>query len=89
MSFRIDIDSLHALLYLRAHRMSRTNTLAINQTQLAGELRVEKLVVHRVLKSMARDGRITPVDANATGPRARDYVITHPRVWQQEQAKTA
>lgn len=72
----LDVDALHALLWLRAGG----GVLRLSQSRLADELCTTRLIVHRVLERMSAEGRINKI-AGASGPATRSYEIIDPQVW--------
>lgn len=71
----LNLDSLHALLWIRA----TDGELRVHQTHLADELCITKVVVHRTLRKMIDQGRLTLI--SGVGPAARSYQVTPPAEW--------
>lgn len=72
----IDLDSLHALLALRA---GPTGVLQIHQRKLAAELCCKPLVVHRALRRMEDQHRLAKVAGEGSTPGT--YAIVPPLKW--------
>lgn len=72
----IDVDGFHALL---AYRAGADGEITVHQRQYAQDLCVHKLVIHRTLKRMMAEGRITQIAGD--GPNSRTYRVTPPSEW--------
>lgn len=78
----IDIDALHGLLWLR----SNNGVLLVHQRNLAADIGVNHIVVHRVLRCMEGEGRLRHL--SGSGPAPRTYEITDPADWLASRAPT-
>lgn len=67
----LDLDSLHVLLSLRA---GASGQLQIHQRRLAEDLGCKPLVLHRALRRMEDQGRLSKVGGVGAQPRTFDIV---------------